>query len=228
MGAAATVSQCPAVSDTVQTGFLAILPHVLAHARARFHHLPCAGRRADLAAEAVALAWVWYGRLKRRGKDPGQFVVAFSRLAARAVWNGRRLCGQDKAGDALSPLTHRRQNFAVYSLPVGSSAYGSSFDEALQDNAQTPVPDQVAFRLDFPAWLRTRPRRDRRLIAALMDGERTLDVAHQHGLSPSRVSQLRREFLDDWRTFCGEGRLPMRCSSTGIPKRIPPCHPSDP
>jgi hypothetical protein len=36
-----------------------------------------------------------------------------------------------------------------------------------------------------------------------MRGERTLDVAGRHGLSPARVSQLRREFHDDWARFCG-------------------------
>ena len=34
--------------------------------------------------------------------------------------------------------------------------------------------------------------------------ERTLDVAGRHGLSPGRVSQLRREFLTDWRRYISE------------------------
>ena len=34
-----------------------------------------------------------------------------------------------------------------------------TFEERLQDNRQSPVPDQAAFRLDFPAWLRTAVRR---------------------------------------------------------------------
>ena len=35
-----------------------------------------------------------------------------------------------------------------------------------------------------------------------MPGEGTLDVASKHGLSPARVSQLRREFREDWHRFC--------------------------
>ena len=35
-------------------------------------------------------------------------------------------------------------------------------------------------------------------------GERTLDVAATFGMSPGRVSQLRREFRADWRRFIGE------------------------
>jgi hypothetical protein len=37
-----------------------------------------------------------------------------------------------------------------------------------------------------------------------MLGERTLDVAGKYGLSPGRVSQLRREFLTDWRRYVSE------------------------
>ncbi len=37
-----------------------------------------------------------------------------------------------------------------------------------------------------------------------MVGERTRDVADKHGFSPARISQLRRGFCQDWRTFCGE------------------------
>jgi hypothetical protein len=35
-----------------------------------------------------------------------------------------------------------------------------------------------------------------------MLGERTLDVAARHGITAARVSQLRREFHDDWEFFC--------------------------
>jgi hypothetical protein len=202
---AATVSSVPTASDAVRTDFLSMLPHVLGHARARVRQLACADRRAELVAEAVALAWQWYHRLQRRGKDPTQFVASFSRLAARAVWSGRRLCGQDKARDVLSPRHQRCRNISVWSLTAGNTSDNGRFDEALWDNTQMPVPDQVAFRLDFPAWVCSRPSRDRRLIAVLMGGERTLDAAHQLGISPARVSQLRREFLADWQAFCGDG-----------------------
>lgn len=66
----------------------------------------------------------------------------------------------------------------------------------------TPVPDQAAFRIDWRAWLKTRTERDRRIIADLLAGERTLDVSHKFGMSPGRVSQLRQEFHQDWERFC--------------------------
>jgi hypothetical protein len=60
------------------------------------------------------------------------------------------------------------------------------------------------FRIDFPAWRASRTERDRRVLDDLMLGERTLDVAGKHGLSPGPVSQLRRELHDDWEFFCSE------------------------
>jgi hypothetical protein len=79
---------------------------------------------------------------------------------------------------------------------------GNDLEGALHDNTLTPVPDQVIFRLDFPRWRRTRNERDRRLLHDLMVGERTSAVSQKYGLSPSRVSQLRREFHADWDRFC--------------------------
>ena len=72
------------------------------------------------------------------------------------------------------------------------------------DNTMTPVPDQAAFRIDWPAWIRTRTDRDRRMIETLMRGERTFDVSQKFGLSPGRVSQMRRELHQDWLAFHGE------------------------
>jgi hypothetical protein len=38
----------------------------------------------------------------------------------------------------------------------------------------------------------------------MANNEGTLDLSRQFELSPGRISQLRREFCDDWRRFCGE------------------------
>jgi len=46
----------------------------------------------------------------------------------------------------------------------------------LQDNTVTPVPDQVVFRLDWPAWLKTAARY-RQIIKDMGRNERTQDIA---------------------------------------------------
>jgi hypothetical protein len=152
----------------------------------------------------LALCWRWYARLALRGKDPAAFPTALADFARKQVRCGHGLCGLRGGKDALSPLARARHGFAVGPLPQGCRRDGAGLEEALHDNTQTPVPEQVSFRLDFPAWRRGLPDRDRRLIDDLMAGERALDVAEKYGLTPGRVSQLRRAFHDDWRRFCGE------------------------
>jgi len=197
-------AQRPPAVDALHAAFLALLPRLRLHARIYFRHVRCPVRREDAIAEAVALAWKWYVRLAHRGKDAGALVSALAGYAVRAVNSGRRLCGQEPAKDVLSPLAQRRHGFVIVPLPMHSTLLGNPFDEALHDNTQTPVPEQVSFRCDFPAWRRTRTDRDRRVIDPLMLGERTLDVARRFGLSPARVSQLRREFCGDWTAFCAD------------------------
>jgi hypothetical protein len=62
----------------------------------------------------------------------------------------------------------------------------------------------VQFRIDFPAWLKTLTGRERRMIRLMARNERTLDLSRQFELSPARISQLRREFRDDWLRFIAD------------------------
>ena len=188
----------------VHAAFVSILPRIERHGAVVFRALRCRHRRDELMAETVALAWLWFVRLVRQGTDPTRFASALATYAARAAKAGRRLCGIERAKDVLSGRAQHRRGFGVVSLPQASRLACTPLDEALHDNMRSPVPDQVAFRHDFPAWLGSRSERDRRVIGDLMLGERSLEVAARYGLSPARVSQLRREFRDDWRRFCGE------------------------
>jgi hypothetical protein len=183
--------------------FLSILPRIELHGRVYFRHKN-ANMREELTAEMVGLCWKWFLRLIERGKDPTAFVSALATFAARAVNSGRRVCGQERSKDVLSPSAQKRHGFVVERLPDYCTLAGTSLEEALVENTATPVPEQVSFRLDFPQWRLTRCYRDRAMIERMMLGERTLDLANQFGISPARVSQLRRELHDDWRRFCGE------------------------
>jgi hypothetical protein len=150
-----------------------------------------------------AVAWKWYLGAVARGKDPALFVAALARYAARHVRSGRKLCGTEPGKDVLSPLAQSRRGFVVSKLPDFDTLSVNPLMEALADNTRSPVDEQAAFRIDFPRWLSTLSDRDRRVAEGLMLGERTLDVARRHGLSPARISQLRREFLKRWVVFCG-------------------------
>ena len=198
--------------------FLTLLPKLELHGRIFFGHVKCTHKRQDAIAEMVALAWKYFVRLMERGKDPSNFPTTFVTFAARAVYTGRRLCGQEKTKDVLSSLGQQRHGFAVQPLPAFSSLNGNMLEEALHDNTQTPVADQVAFRFDFPAWLEMLMDRNRKLAIELMMGHSTKAMARRFGLTPARVSQLRRQFHQEWQAFIGEAEV-------GNPSTIVPCRP---
>src|SRR5262249_7910365 len=131
-------------------------------------------------------------------------AATLAAFAARAVRSGRRLCGQEKAKDVLSPRAQQRKHFAVQSLPdQDSGSDDNSALEALRDNTKSPPDEQAVFRIDFPAWLARLGDRNGRIAWDMALGERTQELAARYGTNQARISQLRREFRDDWRRFTG-------------------------
>ena len=204
----------------LQEAFLAIRQRVLVHAQFCFRGIPCQEERADYSAESIAVAWRWFLRLAKQGKDARRFPSVLAAYAARAVKSGRRLTGQLKPNDVLSERAQRQHGFRVESLPISlrhcfedlySAVRGqqriNSFEERLRDNSITPIPDQVQIRLDFPAWRRRHSHRDRRIIDDMARDECTKQLARKYRLSQGRISQLRRTFHDDWHTFVGDEEL---------------------
>lgn len=205
------------VRNAVQAHFVAILPRIELHAKIYFRDVKCPNRKDDFIQETRALAWRYFVRAIEQGKNPLSFVSQIATYAARHARSGRHVCGQEKSKDAMSPLAQRRRGFSVKSLPTSTAQPREQFyanphgqrlmdalEERLQDNTLTAVPEQVCFRLDFPAWLNALSDREQRIVEDLMQDERTQYVAHKYGISPSRVSQLRRELMQHWRRFCGE------------------------
>jgi hypothetical protein len=201
----------------LQQHFLAILPRIEDHAQFSFHHLKCPGRRADAIAEPVAISWKWFLRLNEQGKDVNSFVSTLARFAVRHIRSGRKLCGQEMAKEALSRLTQHRHSFKVESLATSTRRSHESIyadphgqeqmdvvEERLKDNTQSPVPEQAAFRIDYPAWLCQLGPRNREVAQDMALEHSTLALARLHKVTPARISQLRRQFHQDWQRFHGE------------------------
>jgi hypothetical protein len=206
-------------SANLQASFLEVLPRIEARARVYFRDVRCAVKKADCIAETIGLAWKWFCRLVQRGKDVMQFVSALASLAARAVRAGRRACGLDRANDVMSPVAQRRHGFTVVSLPsmrqshedlngaVSGQRLRDIVEERLRDNTLTPVPDQASFRIDFPSWVKSLSPRERRILKAMSTNERTKELSRRFAVSPGRISQLRRQFRNDWRRFVGDDEV---------------------
>lgn len=204
---------------TLHSQFLALLPKIELHGQIVFRHL-APPKKDEVLQEMRALAWKWFLRLSHRGKDAAALINSFNTYLAKAIRCGRRITGQEKAKDVMSERTQRRHGFQVKQLPSMRASieqlYGDvqgqqahdAFEERLKENTVTPVPEQAAFRIDWPAWMSTRPERDRKIIRELVEGQQGKDVGRKFGLSPARVSQLRRAFKEDWERFGNDAEEP--------------------
>lgn len=61
--------------------------------------------------------------------------------------------------------------------------------------------DRAALRIDFAAFMRSLSLRELALLVAFASGERTQDLAKRFRLSPGRISQYRRYFIEQWERF---------------------------
>jgi hypothetical protein len=163
--------------DALRQRFLAILPRIELHARIYFRDLRCPASHDDAVAETLALAWHWFLRITEQGKDAGRFAGALATYAPR----------------------HER----VYGVPHGQDRM-DAVEERLRDNTVSPVPDQAAFRIDYPRWLRQLGERNREIAQDMALDHGTKELAARHKVSQGRISQLRRELCRCWCRFHGE------------------------
>ena len=102
----------------------------------------------------------------------------------------------------MSRHSQRHHNLVVERLdrrdPIGQ------WKEVLLEDYRTPVPDQVAFRIDFGTWMSGLSPLKRVVAALLAIRETTGDTARRCSLTAGRVSQLRRELQENWHAYRGE------------------------
>jgi hypothetical protein len=180
--------------------FLQMLPAIRRYAAYAFRHHP-RETRSELVAEVVANACVAFVRLVQQGRADLAYPTPLAMYGVRQVRDGRRVGTARNSRDVLSPAAQQKHGFDVKRLnPLKRAAW----QEAVAEDHRTAVADQAAFRCDFPEWLRTLSRRNRRLAQVLATGESTAKTARKFRLSPARVSQLRREFAESWQRFHGD------------------------
>ncbi len=187
-------------SSRLHSQFLALLPRIVRHAKVTFRHVRCWHTKEDKIQEVRSLCWKWVRWLDKVGKKWWCFVSRLADFACRQVKSGRKVAGMT-VKDVMCEIAQQRHGFYVGKLPDFSTESSNPLSEALIDNTVSPVPEQVAFRLDFPTWRGSYEPRRRRIIDALALGHRTKDVARQFKISEGRVSQLRGEFMTDWQQF---------------------------
>ena len=185
--------------------FLKMLPVIRKYAESAFRHLDTEGRE-DAVHEVIANALVAFVRLVQLGKADLAFPTVLARYGAGQVREGRRVGNRRRVSEVLAEYAQRKKGFVVERLDCFHKESGDWL-EAVVEDTRTPVPDQVAFRIDFPAWLNSQTKRNRRIAEALAVGSTTGEVAKRFKLSSSRISQLRQEFRRSWLEFHGDAEV---------------------
>ena len=134
------------------------------------------------------------------GRQHLAFATPLARFAVAHFRAGRRVGNKLNSNDVTSVVNQRQHGFTLQSLRPGLSEEGVLI-EILADNKLTPVPDQVVFRIDFPAWFRLQNQRDRKLAKFLALGNSATEAARHFGVSEACVSQVRRKLWSSWQGF---------------------------
>lgn len=193
----------PKLSRTVvRNRFPELLPQIEYYANCAFRKMD-RERREDAIQEVRANAWCAYHRLVELGKEDLAYASVLARFAVAQYRDGRRVGAKINSRDVCSRQAQQKRAFRVHHLD-SPRRQGCNWEDGLTDNTRSAVPDQAAFRIDFPAWLSTQSRWNRRLVQSLIMGNRTKEVARCFEISASRVSQLRREFERSWHQYHGE------------------------
>ncbi len=179
--------------------FLDMLPTIERYASAAFREFDRETKE-DLVEECVANCFCAYARLVERGKEHVAFPTKLANFAVRQIKDGRRVGKKQNVRDVYDIHARVKGGYQIKHLGTPHEQCGG-WKEQLVENDRTPVPDQAIFRIDFPSWLRTLSRRDRRIVNNLTAGERTSDVARKFGVSAGRISQMRGQLKESWEAF---------------------------
>ncbi len=187
--------------------FLSVLPTVRQHARITFRHLDPEAR-AEAVQNSICNACSAVARLAELNKLDLVYPSVVARFAVAQTKDGRMLGRPLNCKDISSTYCQRQKGVRMERLDQFDREVNEWKEIVIEDRHVGPA-DVVRVRLDFAAWLRRLPRRNRQVAQFLAIGNRTSDAARKFGVCEGRISQLRRELSESWQDFVGE--------HTGVP-----------
>jgi hypothetical protein len=188
-----------APDNIAQAKFLAMLPQIERQAAYRLRHL-APEEKSEAVQEVVASAFVGWSRLEQGDRRELAYASSLARYGALRYLSGRRVGSRLHSRDVATVVCQRRHGFSVERLGHFDKGNGRWQELVAEDRRATPA-EVAAVRLDFAAWLATLPKRTRSVAENLACGETTAAVARVFGVTPGRISQLRRELYRAWSVF---------------------------
>ena len=141
----------PATNDRPEwhQAFLAMLPKIVAHCRVCFRGL-LAEAREEAIQDVISHALAAYVRLVDQDKADCGFPTVLARHAVGHVRDGRMIGARQNSREVLSRKARLRKHFSVIQFSC-FDGHGRPWAEAVIEDHRTPVPEQAAFRIDFPS-----------------------------------------------------------------------------
>jgi hypothetical protein len=173
--------------------FVAMLPEIEQRLRRAFRHLD-ADAREDSVEEGVVHALLSYSRLHDQGRTGQVSPSTLAWYAALQVKRGRPVAGRMNGKEPLSRYGQLGNGIRVDQTQ-------GQWIETLVEDKRASVADQVAAKLDVGAWFATLTRTTRQIAKDLAFGCSTSEVAKKYGVTPGRISQLRRTLEESWVAF---------------------------
>jgi DNA-directed RNA polymerase specialized sigma24 family protein len=182
------------MTNSAQARFMAILPRLRLIIARYFRSYYNQTDKDDAIAEAVAMAWRKFAALIQRGIDPEGLISSLGQRCALNVHRGAKL---------TTTRSWRGRSIREPLCPVAKRKYGLRGRALWEGCLATlqPVPDAVAFRMDFESWRRWWPKRDLAIIDARLAGYTCMEIAQMMGTTRFAINQRLPLFHQSWQQF---------------------------
>jgi len=157
------------------TPFLAMVPAIAKHAKIAFRERS-PEEREELVQECVANCLAAYVRLVQLGKQDLAYPSVLARYAVAQIRDGRRIGSRMNVKDVSSLYCRQRKGVNMTHLHRYDKAEERWKEVVVEDKRSGPA-EIAATRIDFTAWLRSLPQRNRQIAKELATGESTQVVA---------------------------------------------------
>ena len=182
---------------------LAMLPTVIRYAKRAVRTYDPEARQ-EAVQNVVANTTAAVAGLARRGKLDLAYPTVLAKFGIRQTLDHRKTGSSQNVRDILNKLCQENKGVKVERLDKFNEQEDCWKEAVVQDTRSLPVPEVVAFRVDFKDWLKSLHPRDRKVAQYLSLGNRTADTARRFKVTPSRIAHLRRELAESWRRFVGD------------------------
>jgi hypothetical protein len=194
--------ECSQAGTRWHGAFLEMLPAIQKRARIALGSLDREAR-SEAVQEVVAGSLAAYVRLVESGRADLAYPTPLAMFAIRQFRAGRRVGTKANVNDVTSPYAQIGKRIRVDRLDHYDVEEDAWKETLIEDRRAGPAQTAAA-RIDFGHWLDGLAARQRQIAEVLATGQTTTLAARQFGISPSRLSQIRRELKESWGRFQGE------------------------